>query len=80
VRAIIHLYQSLGGDGGVLLGSGEARVPEKLLDFAQVRTHVEQVRRVAVAQAMRMHRSRDAGAPRAAPQHPAHVAIQKSPV
>ena len=74
VRAIVGFDQSLGGDGGVLLRRRQARVPEQLLDLAQVGAHVEQVCRIAVTQAVRMHVAGDPAAARAARDDAPHVA------
>ena len=58
--AIVHLPEVLRRYGRVFLCRREARVPEQLLDFTQVRPHVEQVRRITVSDTVRMNAILDA--------------------
>src|SRR5688572_291857 len=53
VRLVVLLLQVLNADVGVLLGRRKAFVPEQLLDAAQIRATLQQVRCKAVAQRMR---------------------------
>src|SRR5262249_55583591 len=53
VRAVIGLHQTAQVDVRVALGGGEARVPEQLLDGAQIGARAEEVRREGMAQRVR---------------------------
>ena len=53
MRGVVSFLQPLGGDVGVNLRRDEMRVAEQFLHAPQIRTRVQQVRRVTVPQFMR---------------------------
>ena len=54
MRVLVGLHEALARNVGVALGGRERSVPEQLLNAAQIGAHVEQVRREAVPERMRV--------------------------
>jgi len=74
VSPIIDFEQTFRRNCGVLLGRGEAGMPEKLLDGTQVRPHVEQVGGIAMSQTVGGNPVDHAGPVGSPPQDTTHVA------
>src|SRR3954462_13268435 len=55
MRVLVGLDEALARDVRVALGGGERSVPEQFLNPAQIGAHVEQVRREAVPERVRVY-------------------------
>ena len=53
MRRVIGLFQAIGREMGINLRRDEVGMPKQFLDTAQVRSGIEQMRRVAVPEFMR---------------------------
>src|SRR3990167_7997793 len=78
VGLVIDLLQPLGRDVRVDLRRREARVAQQLLDAAQIGPAVKQMRREAVAQAVRADGRRQPGELDVARDEPVHVAHRQA--